>query len=51
MRGRRTEQVTGKDATMRACVWVMAAVLLCATSGFAEDQIKPEQLKKMYDDA
>jgi septal ring factor EnvC (AmiA/AmiB activator) len=36
---------------MRACVWVIAAVLLCATSGFADDQIKPEQMKKMYDDA
>ncbi|HWE96871.1 MAG TPA: hypothetical protein VG269_23120 [Tepidisphaeraceae bacterium] len=36
---------------MRACVWVIAAVLLCATSGFADDAIKPEQMKKMYDDA
>ncbi|MDB5356050.1 MAG: hypothetical protein JWN24_2503 [Phycisphaerales bacterium] len=36
---------------MRSCVWVMAAVLLCATGGFADDAIKPEQLKKMYDDS
>src|SRR3954454_22328305 len=36
---------------MRARTWVLMALLLSATAAFAEDAPKPEQLKKMYDDA
>jgi septal ring factor EnvC (AmiA/AmiB activator) len=37
---------------MRACATVMAAVLLiAATTTLADEPLKPEQLKKAYDDA
>lgn len=36
---------------MRARTWAAAAVLLSATLVFAQDVPKPEQLKKMYEDA
>jgi septal ring factor EnvC (AmiA/AmiB activator) len=38
---------------MRTYFWAAAAVLLLAVpaSSFADDEVKPEQLKKMYDDA
>jgi len=38
---------------MRTYLWAAAAVLLFAVpaTSFADDEVKPEQLKKMYDDA
>ncbi len=36
---------------MRARTWAAAALLLSATLAFGQDALKPEQLKKMYDDA
>jgi len=36
---------------MRTWLWLVAALLLCSSIGFADEAIKPEQLKKMYDDA
>jgi chromosome segregation ATPase len=36
---------------MRARTWAAAALLLTTTLAFAQDAPKPEQLKKMYDDA
>jgi len=40
-----------RDRVMRTWLWLAATVLLCCSVGFADDAIKPEQLKKMYDDA
>ena len=36
---------------MRARTWALMALLLSATVAVAQDAPKPEQLKKMYDDA
>jgi|1185.fasta_scaffold1495684_1 predicted nuclease with TOPRIM domain len=36
---------------MRSRTWAFLALLLSATVAFAQDAPKPEQLKKMYDDA
>src|SRR5690349_21387598 len=36
---------------MRARTWAAATVLLASTLALAQDAPKPEQLKKMYDDA
>jgi septal ring factor EnvC (AmiA/AmiB activator) len=36
---------------MRASRWAALALILSATFAFAQDAPKPEQLKKMYDDA
>ncbi len=47
--------LAGKDATtMRASLFAMTAlmtVLWAAGTGFAQEEPKPEQLKKMYDAA
>ncbi len=36
---------------MRGCVIVMAAILLMTAAAGADEPLKPEQLKKAYDDA
>ena len=47
------EAGVGKDVVMRTYIWAAAAMLLIVMPIGAshEDEVKPEQLKKMYDDA